>query len=250
MRSMRVGSFNDAFVILVLVGLLLGCGTSRPPASSGESGEAMLVEQSSTSMPAVDRQSAYLKRATEPDRPREVSGAEYLAEQSGFVAPVELSVAAPPTSGVRDSSRATSHPHGDQVCASGCAASRHPTPPLSRNRFRELVAAFGQEEASSDSVSLDELIFYGPQTLGLLENGQVHLSKGHVARLQRELAIEEMLVELRVVDERGVVRVSLPPTRVPQHIRQEFAMSVADFQPTITSGTIKRVGVKHAWQRL
>lgn len=167
-----------------------------------------------------------------------------------LVPPVVLQLGNSQADAASSSARATSHPHGDQVCASGCAASRHPTPALSPAHFAKLVAAYAKESPDADSKSLDTLVFYGPQSARYLKRLSVPLSAGHINRLTHELAVEDLVVELRVVDEIGRTRVALPPTRVPQHIRQEFTMVVEDFQPTITSGTVKRVGVKHAWQRL
>lgn len=169
---------------------------------------------------------------------------------SQFVPPVVLQLGDSQTDALPSSARASSHPHGDQVCASGCAASRHPTPALSPTHFAELIAAFAKEPADAESKSLDSLVFYGPQSAMYLKAPSVSLSAEHTKRLKRELAVADLVVQLRVVDENGRTRVALPPTRVPQHVRQEFSMVVQDFQPTITSGTVKRVGVKHAWQRL
>lgn len=172
------------------------------------------------------------------------------ADRTQLVPPVVLQLSDTQDEASSSSARATSHPHGDQICASGCAASRHPTPALSPAHFEKLVAAYARESPGADSKNLDELVFYGSQSALYLKRRSVSLSTDHVKRLKRELAVEELVVELRVIDEDGRTRVALPPTRVPQHIRQEFSMVVQDFQPTVTSGTAKRVGVKHAWQRL
>lgn len=148
------------------------------------------------------------------------------------------------------SGRATAHPHGEQVCASGCAASRHPTPPLARKRFLVLRDAYAREPVAGGP-ALDELMFYGPQTLRLLEQeGPGALDDARVALIGEELKKTHALVEIRVVDEHGKVRVELPATRVLLDLRYEFDMTTHDLQPVLTSGTVKRVARDRVWQRL
>ena len=167
--------------------------------------------------------------------------------ESNFVAPIALPKV---SNGYQERSRATSHPHGEQLCASGCALSRHPTPVLTKKRFMELCKQYRAEKPRVESQSLDSLIFYGSQTARQLKSNPAALPKEHTAFLSRQLDESQLIVELRVIEEGGRVRVSLPPTKVPQHIRQEFAMDVADLNTAITSGTLKRVGLNHVWQRL
>lgn len=177
------------------------------------------------------------------DDPRGVAS----QHESGFVAPIALPKV---SNGNQERSRATSHPHGEQLCASGCALSRHPTPLLTKKKFVELCKQYRAEEPKLESRSLDSLIFYGSQTARHLNTNPAALPKEHTAFLSHQLAASQLIVEIRVIEEGGRVRVSLPPTKVPQHIRQEFAMDVADLNTTITSGTLKRVGLNHVWQRL
>lgn len=146
--------------------------------------------------------------------------------------------------------RATDHPHGDQICASGCAVSRHPTPALSDERFAELIASYQEAPCDRESSALDALIFYGSQTMGKLASAGGSLDAEHREFLTQQLQATECVLQLRVIDTEGNEPIFLPPTPVPQHVRQEFVMQVRDYQPTITSGTVKRVGLKHAWQRL
>ena len=149
------------------------------------------------------------------------------------------------------SGRAIAHPHGEQVCASGCAASRHPTPPLTWAKFQRLLARWQQEPLGEPTPALEELLFYGRQSLVYLRRVPPEaLSEKRRRFLEEQLRRTHVVVGFRVVDEHGVVRVFLPPTRVPLDIRHEYLMDTHDLQPLVTSGTVKRVGLYHLWQRI
>ena len=168
--------------------------------------------------------------------------------------------------------RAVFHAHGEEICASGCAASRHPTETLTLKKFRTLLAEF---EASASTVdesrsevdrpgldpdsnmivehraALDQLVYYGPQTLRMLDSvGTGNLTSAQTELLRRELRRTHALIEIRVVDEHGDIRTWLPSTRVPLDRRHVFEMEVKNLQPLITSGTVKRVGLDYLWVRL
>lgn len=148
-------------------------------------------------------------------------------------------------------SRAAFHAHGETVCASGCAASRHPTPKLSEGDFHKLVAeyAFGPRDETNDA--LESLCFYGRQTELLLNKfGGGPLSEPHLAFLREELKRTHALISFRIVDEHGAIRTHMPRTRVPLDRRHVFDMEVEDLPPLETSGTVKRVGLHHLWTRL
>lgn len=147
--------------------------------------------------------------------------------------------------------RAHFHPHGNQVCASGCAVSNHPTARLTVDEFKRLTARFAVEPMDETSRALDSLVYYGRQTQALLDQlGPAPLSRERAAFLRRELSRTHAVISFRVVDERGVVRTHLPPTRVPLDRRHMFEMEENGLQPLVTSGTVKRVGLDHLWTRL
>lgn len=147
--------------------------------------------------------------------------------------------------------RAIFEPHGDQVCASGCALSRHPTGKLSSQRLGELITQYAREPATSPSPSLEELLYYGPQTRELIESeGIGALNTDHAEFLWKELKRTHVKISLRVIDSSGVTRTWLPPTRVPLDRRHVFEMETKNLQPLVTSGTVKRVGLDHLWVRL
>ena len=142
-------------------------------------------------------------------------------------------------------------PHGGSLCASVCALSRHPTPALKWESFERLLADYSGQPMSEESPALEELLFYGPQTAGMLEHAEGLLDRERQAFLVRELSRDLVRVEFRIIDESDTVRVVLPPTTVPFDKRFVFEpLLTADFQPPEASGTVKRVGLHHVWQRI
>ncbi len=147
--------------------------------------------------------------------------------------------------------RAVFEPHGNQVCASGCALSRHPTGKLSTMRFRQLLQEYALEPITASSPALDELLFYGPQTRELIEaDGIGAINSERAGFLWEELKRTHVRISLRVIDIHGEIRSWLPPTRVPLDRRHVFEMETENLQPLVTSGTVKRVGLDHLWVRL
>ena len=143
------------------------------------------------------------------------------------------------------------HPHGEKLCASGCAASRHPTEKLSVERFQELLNEFTIEPMDSTNNALEELLYYGRQAQQMLDQyGTGRLSNQQIEFLRQELAITHAKVQIRLVDQDGNVRSWLPETRVPFDRRHVFEMQTNNLQDLVTSGTVKRVGLKHLWTRL
>lgn len=173
-----------------------------------------------------------------------------VAERSGaLVAPIDLQSELTPQ---EHSGRAHPHPHGDKVCASGCALSRHPTPRLTESEFERLVTRLVQNPY--DDRALDELLFYGPQALAQLQSSKqaiIRLLPEEVhAMLQHELNRRFGTVALRLVTDSGKVLAELPAQRVPLDLRHEFDMREHGIPQLLASGTIKRVGRYRLWSRL
>ena len=143
------------------------------------------------------------------------------------------------------------HPHGNQVCASGCAANAAATKPLTKTEFQRLIAAYAVEPMTDESEALAHLLYYGRQTrVFLKKEGHAPLDDERAAFLDRELKRDHVLVSFRMVDENGKVWAYHPPRRVPLDIRHEFYPDVYGIQPLLTSGTVKRTRLNHLWQRL
>ena len=147
--------------------------------------------------------------------------------------------------------RASFHPHGEKVCASGCAASNHPTETLTRKHFEQLLRRCAVEPMDETSLAFETLLYYGRQTRDMLaQQGTTILDPLREEVLRHELQRTGAKISIRLVDDEGTVRASLPPTNVPFDRRHEFKMDTNRVQPLITSGTIKRVGLYHIWVRL
>jgi hypothetical protein len=157
-----------------------------------------------------------------------------------------------------DGGRALAHPHGKTTCASGCASDQHPTPPLLREEFRRLLGLYAKEPMSDQSEGLETLLYYGRQSLLYLDNldkfaeaEKVAIDKPRVDFLRHELSRTHVYVELRMIDEFGVVRVWNKPARVPLDVRHGFEFTTNNYQRIEEStGTVKRVGLYHLWQRI
>lgn len=242
--------------LLILLGVGLGYVARLvlgPPASEAEN-------QNRFTKPLPD-----IKKIKLPDEDihfdiRPGDGAE-RENETGLIPPIEVANTQPFTNATfnyvedkRDfdhDSTAAFEPHGEQVCASGCALSRHPTGTLTRSRFQKLVRQYASEVAEDASPPLEELLFYGPQTTRLVEStGAGELSPDRAEFLERQLKRTHAKISLRVIDINGEIRTWLKPTRVPLDRRHVFEMETRNLQPLITSGTVKRVGLDHLWVRL
>ena len=145
------------------------------------------------------------------------------------------------------------HPHGSRICGSGCVASNHPTPILTRVHFENLMKRFATEPVSEESKAFETLLYFGRQSRKMLDDEQLpvpELSDDRSRRLAHELDRTHVVVELRLVDEQDVVRARLAPTRVPLDVRHAFEVGVEGIQPVVANGTVKRVGLHHLWTRL
>lgn len=142
-------------------------------------------------------------------------------------------------------------PHGVQVCASGCAASRHPTKTLTREHFENLIVAYTYEPMDQTNNALEELVYFGSQTRKMIEfYGVGQLDTPRAKFLWDQLKYDKAKVSIRVLDQSGTIRTWIEPTVVPFDRRHVFEMQTNDIQPLVTSGTVKRVGLNHIWARL
>ena len=141
--------------------------------------------------------------------------------------------------------------HGEQLCASGCAASRHPTEKLDAEYFQELLSRYATQPMTDDCLALEELLYYGPQTRSIIEQfGFSPLDSSRATFLWEQLKTTHARISIRVIDEAGDIRTWLEPTLVPFDRRHVFEMETNRLQPLVTSGTVKRVGLNHMWVRL
>ena len=141
--------------------------------------------------------------------------------------------------------------HGEQLCASGCAVSRHPTARLTKSKFNRLIRGYSEGPMDETNKSLEELVYFGAQSRKFIDSqGVDELDRERARFLWDQLASTHARFSIRVTDDQGVVRTWIEPTRVPFDRRHVFEMKTNDVQPLVTSGTAKRVGLNHIWARL
>jgi hypothetical protein len=146
---------------------------------------------------------------------------------------------------------ASFHPHGEKICASGCAVSNHPTPELKPETFQDLLKEYATGPLDETNVALEALLYYGNQTTALIDaHGFAQLDARHQKFLLSELDKTHARVAIRIVDEYGNVRAWNEVAKVPFNRRHVFHLEGSDLQPLVASGTVKRVGLYHIWARL
>ena len=116
--------------------------------------------------------------------------------------------------------------------------------------------AFWMEEWNGQPIgqsteALDTLLFYGPDTeKALAELDLLPLDDEHRDFLQRELARDEVIVEMRLLDEDGVERGHMGPERIPLKEKQHLVFAgTGALKHLETGGKVKRVGLGHLWSR-
>ena len=147
--------------------------------------------------------------------------------------------------------QAESHAHGETMCASGCAASRHPTMRLTPNAFDALLTEYQHSAPTAENEALEKILFYSRQSREHWQRQRFACRNPLWQKvLDEELKKTHVLISLRVVDESGAIRSALTDVRVPLDRRHVFEMESDRLQPLVTSGTVKRVGLDHLWTRL
>ena len=180
---------------------------------------------------------------------------ETSSADSGVHMPPDSLIAAIPIaegSSGHGSHRAHPHPHGDKVCASGCALSRHPTARLSSDRFEQLLSKIIRDP--QDQEASDELFYFGPQAAEKLRTApakfKADIPDAIYEDLMSELSRDHAFVSLQLVSRDGVLLAELPAQRVPLDLRHEYDLIEQEIPPLLASGTVKRVGRYTLWSRL
>jgi hypothetical protein len=142
--------------------------------------------------------------------------------------------------------------HRGKVCASGCAYDQSPVKKLTTKEYRELLQQYALQPMDESSLALERLLHYGRQTrLMIASEGTAPLDPARDQFLRNELRKTHVYVEIKLEDEYGKIRGSLPPTIVPLDRRHAFDVEMFDVQPIEEStGTVKRVGLDYLWTRL
>lgn len=163
---------------------------------------------------------------------------------------VEISYPTPPGGADESEAKAKLGPDGKpEACTSGCSLGKHQLPPYGRGDFARARYGYADKDPEAPGEALETLLFHGEATRHFLaEMGPGRLSPTHVAFLERELA-RAALVEIRMVDNSGRVRVTYGPQRVPFGIKQHLHPVDHDLQPLEFNGTVMRTGVNYLWSR-
>ena len=134
-------------------------------------------------------------------------------------------------------------------CVSGCGAIPDTTPAITKDEFMKHLQAFARTPITEPGLDLETLLFYGKETRKWLPETSV-LDDEHLQFLQHELQKTHAEIQLRVTDDKGIVRIELKPrvVEIGQKYHEHIHLT-RDMQQLEISGTIKRVGVHHLWSR-
>lgn len=142
---------------------------------------------------------------------------------------------------------------GAPAAAAGCdtsceSAHAHD---LSDEDFALWLASYAADAPEEPGLALETLLFHGRHTREQLDRlGYGPLDEAHRAVLDRELARDAVVVEMRLLDEDGAVRALLPATEIPLVEKQHLALEgTGSLGQLITGGKVKRVGLAHLWTR-
>ncbi len=139
---------------------------------------------------------------------------------------------------------------GKEKCTTSCSLAKHKIPDFTAYDFEKTLAAYAKQPASDASEELEKLLFYGIDTKEYLkEVGAADLPTEHLEFLRRELSRDHAIVELRMVDDDEVVRVTYGPTSVPLGAKQHLAPVGENLQAMEFNGTVMRTGVNYLWSR-
>ncbi len=137
-------------------------------------------------------------------------------------------------------------------CGGSCAL---PGPPaagegLGEREFLDLLAQWSAEPLGEPTLSLETLLFHGPDTAALLALHPDQLSPEREVFLRDELARSTVRVAMRLVDEDGAIRGTLDSGDFPLKAKQHLAFADTGSLGWLeTGGKVKRVGLGHLWSR-
>ena len=133
-------------------------------------------------------------------------------------------------------------------CNAVCTVEQAPKLSLTDGELADLLLAWSREDMTAPSMALETLLFHGSSTLALLDGHDLPPERRRF--LQHELSRNQVMLEMRLVDDSGTVRGTLKPTVVnlveKQHLSFEGTGSLGGL---ITGGKVKRVGLNHVWSR-
>lgn len=141
----------------------------------------------------------------------------------------------------------------DSNCGASCArpdVSDHDTPP-SQDEFTQLLADWSKETLSSPSLALETLLFHAEHSLAFLDRlAPDGLPPERLKFLRSELLRNRAQIELRIVDEQGILRgeISAADLALGQPTHRHLT-GTGDLGEIELSGQVRRVGLDHLWSR-
>jgi len=141
----------------------------------------------------------------------------------------------------------------DPDCGTSCARpnpSDHDTPP-SQDEFTRLLADWSKERLSSPSLALETLLFHAEHSLAFLDRlAPDSLPPDRLKFLRGELLRNRAQIELRIIDEQGVLRgeISAADLALGQPTHRHLT-GTGDLGEIELSGQVRRVGLDHLWSR-
>ncbi len=132
-------------------------------------------------------------------------------------------------------------------CSSTCETD---VQPIREEDWLVALDAWRSQPLGLASIELETLLFYGKESKNWLPVYGKELPVAHRRYLEKELARDQVAVEMRLIDENGEIRGTLAPPafhlKEKQHLPFSETGTLGFFE---ASGKVKRVGVSHLWSR-
>ena len=132
-------------------------------------------------------------------------------------------------------------------CATSCAIEeKH----ISQEEWLKTLDVWSTQEVGISTKELDTLLFYAKDSLGWLPVFGTELGDLHYTFLEAELRRNLVDIEMRLVDEFGMVRGVLDSS--PFHLKEKQHLVFSKTKSLgwlETGGKVKRVGLGHLWSR-
>jgi len=132
-------------------------------------------------------------------------------------------------------------------CATSCALEEHS---ITQEEWLQSLDAWAKQEVGISTKELDTLLFYAKETQNWLAVYGDTLDDEHYFFLFSEIQRNLVDIEMRLIDENGVVRGLLESN--PFHLKKKQHISFSSTGSLgwlETGGKVKRVGLAHLWSR-
>ena len=132
-------------------------------------------------------------------------------------------------------------------CNSACETDAHP---ISEEEWLLALDTWSEQPLGEVTIELETLLFHAKESKSWLPVYGEELPFAHRIYLEKELARDQIEIEMRLIDENGDVRGSLVSSSFRLKEKQHLPFSgTGSLGYLETSGKVKRVGVSHLWSR-